>query len=84
MELIESNWEVDLEQKQAKINELENKLQGSNTRVTSLAEMSLKPVGLTKKLAYAISVILALFGAFFIMLVAMFREKVKEKMAAEA
>ncbi len=84
IELIESNWEIEIEQKKAKINELENELQGYNSRVSSLAEMSLEPVGLTKKLAYVISVILALFGAFFIMLVAMFREKVKEKMAAEA
>ncbi|NNE63353.1 MAG: hypothetical protein HKN34_04665, partial [Gammaproteobacteria bacterium] len=84
IELIESNWEVAIEEQQAKIVELENQLQGNNTRVVSLAEMSLKPVGLTRNLAYVISVVLALFGAFFIMLVAMFREKVKEKMTAEA
>ena len=84
IELIESNWKVEIEEKQAKVIELENQLQGNNTRVVSLAEMSLEPVGLTRNLAFIISVLLALFGAFFIMLVAMFREKVKEKMTAEA
>ncbi|MCP4433374.1 MAG: hypothetical protein GY806_20550, partial [Gammaproteobacteria bacterium] len=84
IELIESNWKVAIEEKEAKIIELKNQLVGNNTRVISLAELSLKPVGLTKKLAYVLSVILALFGAFFIMLVAMFRAKVKEKMATEA
>lgn len=84
IELIESNWKVEIEQKKARINELENELQGYNSRVTSLAEMSLEPVGLTKYVAYAITVVLALFGAFFILLVAMFREKVKEKLASEA
>ncbi len=83
VKLIESNWKADIKVLEGKVTELESQLEAGNTRAINIAELSMQPVGMTKQLAYVLSVILALFGAFFIMLVAMFQTKVKEKMAAE-
>ncbi len=84
IKLIESNWLSDIKEKESKLVELESQLKGNNTRVINLAELSLKPVGLTKNLAYLLSVVLAIVAAFFITLIAIFRAKVKEKLAEEA
>ena len=83
IELIESNWKSDIKDKENKIIELENQLKGNYTRIISQSELSLEPVGLTRNMAYLLSVVLALFAAFFITLIAMFQAKVKEKLAAE-
>ncbi len=82
--LIESNWKMAIKEKENEIAELKNQLKGNQSRIISLAELSLEPVGLTKNLAYALCVVLSLMGAFFITLIAMFKLKVKEKLAAEA
>jgi len=83
IELIESNWKADIKEQESKIAGLKNQLKGGNSRVISIAELSLKPVGLTKNLAYVIVVFLSVFAAFFITLLAMFRVKVNERLAEE-
>ena len=82
--LIESNWKAGIRKKEIEIAELQNQLVGNNTRVISQSELSLEPVGMTKGLTYLIGVFLAFFGAFAITLLAMFRQKVKERLAEEA
>ncbi len=81
IKLIESNWKVAIKEKENKIAELENQLKGNLTRVVSLAELSLEPVGLSRNLAYVLNLLLAFIAAFFVTLVAMFRAKVNEKLA---
>ena len=81
--LIESNWKADIKKKESKIIELENRLKSNNTRVISRSDLSLNPVGLTQGLAYVIGVILSIFGAFTLTLIAMFRAKVNERLAEE-
>lgn len=83
IKLIESNWKSDIKDKENKIVELENQLKGNYTRIINQSELSLEPVGLSRNMAYILSVVLALFAAFFITLIAMFQAKVKEKLAAE-
>lgn len=83
IKLIESNWKSDIQEKENKIVELENQLEGNYTRIINQSELSLEPVGLTQNLAYMLNVVLALFAAFFITLIAMFQAKVKEKLATE-
>jgi len=83
IKLIESNWKAEIKEKESEVLGLENQLKGNNTQVISESEISLEPVGLTKKSAYIISIFLALLGAFFITLLAMFRAKVNERLAEE-
>ena len=83
IKLIESNWKADIKEKENKISELENQLKGNHTRIINQSELSLGPVGLSRNMAYILSVVLALFAAFFITLIVMFQAKVKEKLAAE-
>jgi len=83
IKLVESNWKAEIKKKESEVLGLQNQLKGNNTRVISNTELSLEPVGLTKELAYVISIFLALFGAFFITLLAMFRAKVNERLAEE-
>jgi len=81
--LIESNWKADIKKLESKVSELQNLLKSSNSRVVSISELSLKPVGLTKNMAYAIVAFLSIFAAFFITLLGMFRTKVNERLAEE-
>ena len=84
VKLIESNWKVDIEELEGKVIELESQIEASNSKAINIAELSIKPVGLPKSLAYMIVVLLAIMAAFFITLLAIFRTKVIERMVEEA
>lgn len=67
-----------------KIESLELQLNNEGSRASAVAELSLKPVGLTRLKAIALVIVLSIMGAFMITLVAIFRQKVQEKVAEGA
>ncbi len=84
IKLTESTWKADIEKLKSKVVELQSELEGRRSRAISIAELSLEPVGLTRSNAFVIVVLLAIMGAFFITLLAIFRTKVIERMVEEA
>ena len=64
-----------------KISSLELQFTNDGTRATAIAELSLLPVGLTRTKAFVLIFILSIFFAFAITVIAIFRQKVREKLA---
>jgi hypothetical protein len=66
--------------KKQKILELETLLDNfSSTRVISTATPSLKPVGLSKPMASILVILLSLFASFALVLLLLFKDKVRER-----
>jgi len=64
-----------------KVKALELQLENEGSRASALAELSLRPVGLTRTKAIALVFVLSFVGAFMLTLVAIFRQRVHEKIA---
>jgi hypothetical protein len=64
-----------------KLKALELQLANEGSRASAVAELSLKPVGLTRLKAIVLVIVLSVIGAFMITLIAIFRQKVREKAA---
>ena len=62
-----------------KIKALELQLENEGSRASAVAELSLRPVGLTRFKGFVLVIVLSVIGAFMIILVAIFRQKVREK-----
>jgi len=75
----ELNGEIVLQK--AKIKALEQQLDADVSHTPALAELSLKPVGMSSMTAAMLVVVLSVIGAFMITMAAIFRQKVREKVA---
>ncbi len=82
IKLIEDDLNDQISLQRKKISGLELRLENDVTRAAATAELSLRPVGLTRVKAIVPVVVLSVFFAFVITVAVIFREKVKEKVAA--
>ncbi len=81
MNNIQREHQIEIDQQQRLVESLQSKLDNFNrTRVVTEPVSSLAPQGMTKKLLIVLVIFLAAFTGFAAMLVAMFRDKVKQRL----
>ncbi len=82
---LERELAINIENQKRNVEALTEKLEKANkTRMVSGPVESMKPVGMSKKLVLVLIIFVAGFFAFAAMLIAMFRDKVKERLVETA
>ena len=80
--LIENHLSAQIVLEKENLKTLEQQLKNRASRALIISELSAKPVGWTPTKSIAIVIVLSVMGAFLITLAAIFRQKVREKLAA--
>ncbi len=85
LESIKLKHERAIAAQQRKIDDIRKKIGSYNiSRVVSAPVKSIKPTGLSRNILLALTVFMALILSFFIVLGALFRDKVRQRLAEEA
>ena len=81
---VTKQYQDDIQLEQLALEQLKTKLKlVDKTRVLQQGAVSLKPVGLTRNLLILLVIFVAVCIAFMSMLLALFRDKVKQRLAEE-